>query len=317
MEAWLSLIHPADRERAQAQYLGSIETGAPFDLEYRMLARDGRRLWVHDRAVVLPDPAGRPAWIHGVIFDITQSKQAAAEREALIRELEAKNAELERFTYTVSHDLKSPLITIRGYLGFIDKAAALGDQVRLRGDIERIVGATDTMQRLLDELLELSRIGRLMNPPVTVPFGDLAREAVALVRGRLDQGGVEVTIAPNLPAVHGDRVRLVEVVQNLLDNACKFTGRQGRPRIEIGQRGQDTDGKPILFVRDNGQGIDPRYHTDIFGLFNKLDTQSAGTGIGLALVKRIIEVHGGRIWVESEGEELGSTFCFTLPRAPE
>jgi signal transduction histidine kinase len=112
--------------------------------------------------------------------------------------------------------------------------------------------------------------------------------------------------------VYGDRARLVEVVQNLIDNACKFSGDQAAPRITIGQQGSDRDGKPIVFVCDNGSGIDPRYHERVFGLFDKLDPKSEGTGLGLALVKRIIEVHGGRIWVESE-LGTGATFLFTLP----
>ena len=141
------------------------------------------------------------------------------------------------------------------------------------------------------------------------------REAVASVEGRLSAGKVTVDIAPDLPVVHGDRARLVEAVQNLLDNAAKFMGEQTAPHITIGQRGVDREGKPILFVADNGLGIAPAYHHKVFGLFDKLDPRSEGTGIGLALVKRIIEVHGGRIWIESEGAEQGATFCFTLELA--
>jgi PAS domain S-box-containing protein len=239
--------------------------------------------------------------------------QTEAEREKLIVELEAKNAELERFTYTASHDLKSPLVTIRGFLGFLEKDVMAGDFDRLKVDIARIRNAADKMQRLLNELLELSRIGRITNAAETVSFTALVREAVEQVQGRITALGVQVEIQPDLPVVHGDRVRLVEVVQNLVDNACKYMGDQPEPQITIGQRGTDRDGKPILFVRDNGLGIDPQYHEQIFGLFNKLDPKAEGTGIGLALVKRIVEVHGGRIWVESKGMGTGSVFYFTLP----
>lgn len=244
--------------------------------------------------------------------ELAERKQIQQEREELIAELETKNAELERFTYTVSHDLKSPLVTIRGFLGFVEKDAASGNLDRMKADMSRIIEATDKMQRLLGELLELSRIGRMMNPPQVMPFEAIAREAVQLVHGRLAARGVQVDIAEGLPTVYGDRVRLVEVMQNLVDNAAKFMGGQSAPRVEIGTRGLDSDGKPILFVRDNGVGIEPQHHERVFGLFNKLDPQVEGTGVGLALVKRIVEVHGGRIWVESELGK-GSTFYFTLP----
>lgn len=249
------------------------------------------------------------------VRDVSERKQVEAEREQLISDLELRNAELERFTYTVSHDLKSPLITIRGFLGLLEQDALSGQNERMKADMQRIVEATHKMQRLLNELLELSRIGRMMNPPENIPFAAVVREAVAAVEGRLTAANIVVETAPDLPVVSGDRARLIEVVQNLLDNAAKFMGDQAGPHIAIGQRGTDQDGKPILFVADNGMGIAPAYQQKIFGLFDKLDPRSEGTGIGLALVKRIIEVHGGRIWVESAGDGHGSTFCFTLPPA--
>ena len=183
-------------------------------------------------------------------------------------------------------------------------------QKLLHTDLARISRAADRMQQLLHDLLKLSRIGRLMNPPEQIPFETIVREAVELVHGRIEERGVQVDIAPHLPVIYGDQLRLVEVMQNLLDNACKFMGEQPQPRIEIGRR--EIEGQPVFFVRDNGQGIDPAYHDQVFGLFEKLDPQSEGTGVGLALVKRIIEVHGGQIWLESEGLGHGTAFYFTL-----
>jgi len=249
-----------------------------------------------------------------MVRDISQRKWVETEREKLINELEEKNSELERFTYTVSHDLKSPLITIKGFLGFLEQDAASGNAVRLKADIQRIANATDKMQTLLNELLELTRIGRLTNPYQNIRFEELAREAVELVHGQIQSKGIQISIQENLPTIHGDRQRLIEVLQNLIDNAAKFMGDQASPRIEIGLSGYEGD-KPILYVRDNGMGIEFVHHDRIFGLFNKLDATSEGTGIGLALVKRIIEVHGGRIWVESEPAK-GATFLFTLQTEP-
>jgi len=163
--------------------------------------------------------------------------------------------------------------------------------------------------------LELSRIGRLINPPEDVSLEELARETLELVGAQVKENGVHVEISPDLPVVFGDRVRLREVLQNLIDNAVKYMGDQSQPRVEIGSR-RDAN-QTICYVRDNGIGIEPRYHEKVFGLFDQLDQKAEGTGIGLALAKRIVEVHGGRIWVESEGSGHGSTFCFTIAARSE
>jgi signal transduction histidine kinase len=175
--------------------------------------------------------------------------------------------------------------------------------------IGRIRDAAKKMERLLNELLELSRIGRLVNPPLDVSFGELVSETLELVDGQLRENQVEVKVDAEFPLVRVDRVRIVEVLQNLITNAAKFMGKQKHPLIDIGMKSINEEN--IFFVKDNGSGIAPEFHDRIFGLFNKLDPFSDGTGIGLALVKRIIEVHGGRIWVESELGK-GTTFFFTL-----
>ena len=234
------------------------------------------------------------------------------ERQKLIGELENKNNELERFTYTVSHDLKSPLVTISGFLGYLEQDAASGRMDRLKIDLLRIQEAVHKMQTLLSDLLELSRIGRMVNAPQSIPFEELINEAREIVHGQLEANAVTLLTHPNLPAVYGDRPRLMEILQNLIENAAKYMGGQPDPRIEIGQQGEE-NGLSIFFVRDNGIGIAPEHHDRIFGLFEKLDSKSEGTGVGLALVKRIVEIHGGRIWVEST-PGLGSTFYFTLPK---
>jgi signal transduction histidine kinase len=206
------------------------------------------------------------------------------------------------------------LFTIRGFLGYLEQDALDGNHERMKTDMQRIVDATNKMQQLLNELLELSRIGRLMNEPSYISFDELVRDAVSLVQGRIMERGVAVHIDANMPTIYGDRQRLLEVVQNLVDNAAKFAGGQAEPRIEIGCDGEE-NGMPIFHVRDNGIGIPGEHHERVFGLFNKLDVKTDGTGIGLTLVKRIIEVHGGRIWVQSEAGK-GAVFFFTLPIAP-
>jgi len=235
------------------------------------------------------------------------------EREALIRELEGKNAELERFSYTVSHDLKSPLITIRGFLGILAQDLEEGRSDRLRGDIERIAAAADSMERLLHELLRLSRIGRVVNPSERVPFALVVHDAVEILRPRLEERGIHLVVEDPLPEIFGDRIRLVEVVQNLVENASKFHAEEGERFIRVGARPSRDGVPPVLFVADNGIGIEPRHQEKVFSLFHKLDAKAEGTGVGLAVVQRIVEVHGGRVWIESEGRGRGTTVCFTLP----
>jgi signal transduction histidine kinase len=266
-------------------------------------------------AQAIRDENGQILYYEGMVEDITPRKQAEAEREKLITELQSKNEELERFTYTVSHDLKSPLVTINGFLGYLEEDALTGNIERLKKDVQRIQNAVHKMQRLLNELLELSRIGRMVNTSQTISFNELVDEAMDLVRGRIKERGIIVQTQPNLPTVYGDPQRLIEVLQNLIDNAAKYMGNQSDPQIEIGQHGEE-DGKPVFFVKDNGIGIEPRFQERIFGLFNKLDANSEGTGVGLALTKRIVEFHGGRIWVESKGKGKGTNFFFTLPVVP-
>ncbi|MCP3964190.1 MAG: hypothetical protein GY719_40690 [bacterium] len=243
-------------------------------------------------------------------LEIELLKARTVEKQQFIEELETRNAEMERFAYTVSHDLKSPLFTIRGYVGMLEKDLSRGDDERIEGDLQRIHSAAGRMAQLLDEVLELSRVGRLQGTHEEVALGELAAEVAEHLDGPISRRGVDLRIEPGLPTVVGDRPRLLEVLQNLIDNACKFMGDQPRPRIVVGSR-EDGDGM-VFYVRDNGIGIDPRYQEKIFGLFDRLDLAIEGTGVGLALVKRIVEVHGGRIWVESQGEGYGATFCYTV-----
>ncbi len=242
--------------------------------------------------------------------EIARRTKAEEEKQLVIAELETRSAEMESFTYSTSHDLRSPLITIESFLGLVKQGIARGDLDRAMADMERITNATKKMSRLLDELLRLSRVGRLENDRELVSLSKLANEAAELATGRIDASGAEVAINPDLPTVYGDRQRLLEALMNLIDNAAKFIGSSPEPKIEINCR--ESGDETIYIVRDNGLGIDPRYHDKIFQVFEQLSPEHGGTGMGLALVRRIVQAHGGRIWVESDGLGSGSAFCFTL-----
>jgi len=311
-ETYMALIHPDDINGLQAAIGRSLEDeNFDYVVEHRLVRPDGEIRWLEGRGKVYRDESGKPVRMAGTVVDITSRKDGESEREKLIRELAAKNTELEQFTYTVSHDLKAPIITIKGFLGFLSEDVRTRNVERIDKDIVRITDAVDRMNTLLSELLELSRIGRMMNPPEEIAFGDLVDEAMELVQGRMQNPSVKIVTSDKFPVVMGDRRRLLEVVQNLLDNALKFSAHVPEPRIEIGWDGYDNE-KPIFYIRDNGIGISPDHHDRIFDLFNKLNPAMDGTGVGLALVKRIVEFHGGKIWVESE-ENRGASFQFTLP----
>ena len=245
-----------------------------------------------------------------VLRDVTDRKEMEDEREALIGELEAANAELERFVYSVSHDLKGPLVTVFGFLGLLEKDLRAGRQDRLLGDLLKIRAGAEAMQGLIEELLEFSRLGRLEIRPEPLDLQDLVGRVVASLSGSLERRRIQVRILGTLPTVEGDSGRLLSLLQNLIDNAAKFLAGRPNPRIEIGARPRQD--KVEIFVRDNGPGIPPKDQEKVFELFERLDTSQPGTGLGLALVRRIVEGHGGEVWIESDGET-GTAFHFTLP----
>jgi len=231
-------------------------------------------------------------------------------RDRMYEELEAKNKELERFTYTISHDLNSPLLTLQGFVSILRSDIEQNERDNVERDLTYIEQAVTKLEKLLKDILQLSRIGRMVNPPEDVALGEIAEEAQAQTAEQLKTSGVELAVAEDCPTVHVDRMRIVEMLVALITNSMKFIGEQPYPKIEIGYRvdGEET----VFFVRDNGMGIDINQHERVFDLFSKLDSNSEGTGAGLAIVKRIVEVHRGRIWIES-GLGKGCTVCFTLP----
>lgn len=312
---WNKPFHPDDQQRAWDAWQNATQNLAEYVLECRLRRADGVYKWWLIRGVPFLDEHGAVLKWFGTCTDIDEFKRADEERKLMVNQLQDKTVELERFIYTVSHDLKSPLITISAFLGYLKEDFKKNNEAAFTSSLSRISQAALRMKQLLDELLEMSRIGRKIKPAERVDLSALVNEAVETISGRIHECGAVVEIDPDLPAVMVDRHRILQVYENLLDNAVKFSsGQEEPPRIMVGVH-RNEKGEQILFIKDNGIGIEPRYTNKVFELFEKLDPRSSGTGVGLAIVKRIIEIHGGRIWAESDGIGRSTTFCFTLPLA--
>jgi len=241
--------------------------------------------------------------------EITERKRAEEARERLLAELEAKNKELESFVYTVSHDLKAPLVSLDGFSAALQKE--FYDQLGGQGQhyLERIQANVAHMDTLIVDLLELSRIGRVIGSIEEIDVVAMLRAIQEELAVELEEAGAEFVVQEPLSAVRADRGRIRQVFANLIDNAVKFRSAERPLRVEVGC--QEERSFCRFHVADNGIGIASQYQEQIFAPFRQLDAKTEGVGMGLALVKKIVEHHGGRIWVESESGK-GSTFYFTL-----
>ena len=309
---WLHLLPPEDVEPTKEHWLHCVQTGEHFEREHRFRTKDGS--YRHVLAIGRPvrgEQSQITSWV-GINLDISARKQAEKERERLLAELEAKNRELESFVYTISHDLKAPLVSLNGFSGALQKEyeSQLGEEGRHY--LERIQGNVAHMEALIKSLLELSRIGQVVGAIEEIDVGPLLGEIRHALAVRLKEAGAEFVVQEPLPTVCADRGRIYQVFVNLIDNAVKFRSAERALRIEVGC--QQESGFFRFHVADNGIGIAPEYHEQIFTPFRKIHPEIEGVGIGLALVKKIVEHHGGRVWVESELGK-GSTFYFTIPRA--
>jgi PAS domain S-box-containing protein len=318
----LEFYAPEWREKITAVVNACIRNGTPFDEELEMIAATGRRLWVRSIAEAQRDSSGVITHIHGSCQDITERRQAQAsilrlnaELEDRVRrrtaQLEAANRELEAFSYSVSHDLRSPLNSINGYSQMMERLGLekVGEQGRHY--LSRIRAATQQMGELIEGLLSLAKLSRDPMRSGVVDLAAIARQAAQLCREREPERQVQIHIEADLLA-SGDPLLLTVVMNNLIGNAWKFTSRRETALIDVG-RELGAQGETVYFVKDNGAGFDMAYVDKLFGTFQRLHSplDFAGTGIGLATVQRIIFRHGGRVWANAiEGQ--GAEFYFTL-----
>ena len=319
-ESALAHVVPEDRAAFQASFETAFENNH-FFVECRIhRADDGSLRWISAEGRVYRGPDGKPLRVMGVVADITQRKQA---ERALIRhrqilsqtnsDLAAVNKELEAFSYSVSHDLRAPLRHIDGFARILKEEHGPELSAEAQRYLDRILHGANHMGHLVDDLLNLARVGRRELARQTVKLDDLVRDAIANLP-ETENRSVEWRIEP-LPVVDCDPGLLKLVFINLLSNSLKFTRGRQPAIIEVGT--QDSPGNIVVFVRDNGVGFDPKYADKLFGVFQRLHQQEdfEGTGVGLATVQRIIHKHGGEIWAESEPER-GATFSFSLGNQP-
>ncbi|MBL8019202.1 MAG: PAS domain-containing protein [Leptospirales bacterium] len=308
----LKLVHPDDLARVQEVVRQHMAGNGKYDVHLRLMLPDKSYRWFRSRGEAIRDQNGHAVRMAGAITDINDNIALEMDRERLIRELENKNSELERFTYTVSHDLKSPIVTIKGFVGMLRQDLASGSTDNIQEDLNRIEGAADKMSGLLSDLLDLSRAGHALHPIELLEMRKVIDSTLELLAGGIKEHGIVVEVDEDIPQVSADPKRIAEVWQNLIENAIKYRNPLEKlPRIQIGCRNEAN--QLTFFVRDNGIGIDPKYREIIFGHFNQLNPAIEGSGIGLSIARRIVEGHGGKIWVESPPNGNGSVFCFTLP----
>jgi signal transduction histidine kinase len=225
-------------------------------------------------------------------------------------DLERSNDELEQFVYTVSHDLKSPLVTSMGFIGIIRSLSQQGRHEEAVAKLDKVVKSNERMGQLINDLLELSRVGRVDLDKKTIDLNELLERFARSQQERLSKRNFTLTIEPGLPTVQANESRLLQLFENILSNAVKYVVNADGPRLKIGAA--RADNQLLVFCEDNGPGIAPEYQEKVFGLFYRLDNRREGTGIGLAVAKKVMKFHGGDIWVESQPGE-GATFWIRFP----
>jgi PAS domain S-box-containing protein len=317
------LLAPEGRRRFPEDRLAYQQAG---EVETRWVKKDGTSLDVWIRSTPVVDAEGRFVRSRSVAQDVTERNRLANELRRQRDELERTNAtlrrinnELDEFTSVVSHDLKEPLRTLQAYSTALaeDHAGQLGPEGAEY--LGHLVEASRRLGSLIDDLLTLSLAGRVLRVPQAFDLTRLVRTVCQDLADLIGRRGALVRVAGPLPAVIGDEPRVAQLLANLIGNGLKYN-TSPRPEVLIGEAAgppQPTSHTVTLYVRDNGIGIDPRFHDQVFGVFRRLHPggEYEGTGAGLAICKKIAEAHGGHIWVESVPGQ-GSTFFFTLPAAP-
>jgi PAS domain S-box-containing protein len=319
--SWEKLLHPDDHERAMATLCGYLSgRQRDYALEHRLRHKDGSYRWILARGAVLRDAEGRPVRMAGSHVDITERKQTEEKLRGLAESLAQSNRDLEDFATVASHDLQEPIGKLQAFAELLEAEAAAQLSDKARDYLRRIHKASRRAQVLLHGLLSYSLVQTAARPFVPVDLTEVARDVLADLDSRIQQAGARVTTEP-LGQIEGDPVQLHQLLLNLVGNALKFA-RPGVPLVIRMHAPRAREGEPDssgrrevchLTVEDNGIGIEPRHRDRLFMMFQRIHPQQyEGTGVGLAICRRIAQRHGGCITVQSQ-PGLGSSFIVTLP----
>jgi PAS domain S-box-containing protein len=321
------LLAPADdAQTVVEERLHTASTEGHFEAYDWVYHRDGSRFWGHSLITPLRDRSGHMLGFACLIHDLSEIRKAQELQENLntelehrvqerTQQLEAANAELESFSYTVSHDLRSPLRHINHYIELGREAAGQGHAQDFVPCLDQMDNSVRNMGHLIDGLLDLARLGRTALHEMPIQMGGIVAEALQAVSGEAKARHIDWVVAQDFPLVQCDPILMRQVWSNLLSNAIKYSRTREFTRIEVAWC-LESPGVGRFHVADNGVGFDPRFRDKLFGMFQRLHsaTEFEGTGIGLALTRKIVERHGGTIGATGE-KDVGCTIHFTLPLA--
>ena len=309
LQAWESIIHPDDYSKVVYEKEEHIKEIKPYNIEYRVRKKNGDYLYWTDFGTTLLDKEGKPDRMIGVCSDVTNRRVSEQKQLKLLEQLEKVNDELRSFAYIVSHDLKAPLRGVKVLADWLsaDYSDKLGPEGK--NQVELLVSRVDRMQNLINGILQYSRIGRVDEIISEIDTGEVVANVIDAI---LPPENIKILVQENMPIVVYEKTRIFQVFQNLISNAIKYMDKEeGIIKINFIEH----DDFWQFSVIDNGPGIKEEYFEKIFQMFQTLSPrdQFESTGVGLTVVKKIVELYGGRIWVESQIED-GSTFLFTIPK---
>ncbi len=305
----ISKLRPLESKEAWRRRLEEIEKASVIYFKETHLCKKGNTKEVLIAAKFV-NLRGRK-YLQTIARDITELSQTRDNLEHTTALLEAKNSELENFVHTVSHDLKSPIVTVKGLVGWIKRNLDKHDLENAYNDLGRVERTMDRMSQLIKQILDLSRSGRAVGNLSPVSLNSIIDDVLENFSSQIVASNVRVEVDENLPVIYCDQMRVRQVFQNLIDNAIKYMGDQVSPSIVIDSI--DDKERSVVRIKDNGRGIKSCDEKSIFDLFWKLDSNNEGSGVGLAIAKKIMEAHEGKIWVKSEGAGRGSEFYLEFP----